>query len=174
MLSTVDYDVDSLSIEPYPQMLKQNLKKHNIKDHKIIEEDLQNVDMKIFSELNKGDLLFIDSTHVLKTFSDVWYELFVILPKLKKGVFVHIHDIFWPFEYPDSWNKLENRSWNEIYALELFLYKNMDFKIKFFNSYFFAKNKNLSKNYSKFGYNFDSSFENLRSSTCSIYLEKIN
>jgi len=84
-------------------------------------------------------LLFIDSTHVLKTGSDVCHELFNILPVLKKGVIVHFHDIFWPFEYPDDWILKENRSWNEIYALRAFLMNNSEFEILFFND-FFARN----------------------------------
>ena len=172
LLSQVDYKLDSLSIEPYPHDLLKSLKINNIKNHKVYKKDLQKIDMKIFQRLDKGDLLFIDSTHVLKTFSDVWYELFEILPKLKKGVFIHIHDIFWPFEYHNSWNVTENRSWNEIYALELFLYKNSDYKIRFFNSYFFLKSPFLKKYYSKFGFK-GKGYEKLRTFAGSFYLEKV-
>jgi hypothetical protein len=67
------------------------------------------------------NVLFIDSTHVLRTGSDVCFELFEILPRLSPGVLVHIHDMFWPFEYPRSWVVEENRSWNELYAVRAFL-----------------------------------------------------
>ena len=83
-----------------------------------------------------NDILFVDSTHVLKTGSDVHYEIFHILPNLKAGVIVHFHDIQYPFEYPDSWIFNENFSWNEVYALRAFLMYNSNFEILFFNNFF--------------------------------------
>jgi hypothetical protein len=65
----------------------------------------------------------------------VLYELTEILPSLKKGVFVHFHDIFWPFEYPHNWLVNDNRSWNELYALRIFLMNQKDYEIVFMNSY---------------------------------------
>ena len=73
---------------------------------------------------------------MLKTGSDVHYELFHILPVLQPGVLIHFHDIQFPFEYPDQWIFDENRSWNEIYALRAFLMYNNRFKIKFWGSCF--------------------------------------
>ena len=90
----------------------------------------------MFSLLEENDLLFIDSTHLIKTGSDVCYELFEILPSLKSGVLIHFHDVFWPFEYPKDWVLTENRSWNEIYGLRAFLMNNSDYEIIFFNDYF--------------------------------------
>ena len=92
--------------------------------------------MSVFDELNEGDILFIDSTHVLRTGSDVCFELFEVLPRLAPGVLVHFHDIFWPFEYPRAWVVDENRSWNELYAIRAFLMNNSDWHIIFFNHYF--------------------------------------
>ena len=57
----------------------------------------------MFEVLEAGDILFINSTHVLRTGSDVCFELFEVLPRLASGVFVHFHDMFWPFEYPRKW-----------------------------------------------------------------------
>jgi len=89
----------------------------------------------IYDELEAGDILFIDSTHVLRTGSDVVFELFEILPRLAKGVIVHFHDMFWPFEYPRSWAVEENRSWNELYAVRAFLINNDAWRVLFFNDY---------------------------------------
>jgi Methyltransferase domain len=69
----------------------------------ILRVPVQDVPLATFNALESGDILFIDSTHVLKTCSDVEFELFCILPRLKPGVFIHFHDIFYPFEYPPQW-----------------------------------------------------------------------
>jgi hypothetical protein len=72
----------------------------------------------------------------VKTGSDVVYELFEILPRLRSGVVVHFHDVFYPFEYPFEWVVVRNYSWNELYALRAFLMGNQDWEIMFFNDYF--------------------------------------
>jgi hypothetical protein len=72
----------------------------------------------------------------MRTGSDVCFELFEVLPRLAPGVFVTIHDMFWPFEYPRYWAVDENRSWNEIYAWRAFLTGNSQWRIVFFNDYF--------------------------------------
>ncbi len=81
-----------------------------------------------------GDVVFIDSSHVVKIGSDVAYILFHILPELQPGVIVHFHDILWPFEYPEDW-LCEGRAWNEAYVLRAFLQFNEAFDILYFNSY---------------------------------------
>jgi len=83
--------------------------------------------------LGENDLLVIDSTHVLKTGSDVDRIFAEILPRLKQGVLIHFHDIFYPFEYPIDWVR-QGRAWNEIYALRTFLQYNTTFRIVFFNT----------------------------------------
>jgi hypothetical protein len=121
-------------IEPFPQRLRElipNLPANS----KIIESRVQDASLGIFEELSSGDILFIDSTHVLRTGSDVCFELFDILPRLTKGVLVHIHDMFWPFEYPVSWIIDDNRSWNELYAVRAFLTHNNAWRIVMFNDY---------------------------------------
>lgn len=122
-------------IEPYPDLLK-SLAGSAIEQFRIIESPLQRVAMEVFEELEAGDILFIDSTHVLRTGSDVCFALFELLPRVQPGVIVHFHDIFWPFEYPRQWVIDENRSWNELYALRAFLYENRDWKVEMFLDYF--------------------------------------
>jgi len=100
-----------------------------------VEKPVQDVSLDIFKELEAGDIVFIDSTHVLKTGSDVCFELFEILPCLRTGVLVHFRDMFWPFEYPRKWAVDENRSWNEIYAVRAFLTDNPHWRIVLFNDY---------------------------------------
>jgi hypothetical protein len=73
------------------------------------EARVQDVTLDLYAELDRDDVLFIDSTHVMKTGSDVCHELFAILPRLASGVLIHFHDIFWPFEYGEEWVLKENR-----------------------------------------------------------------
>jgi hypothetical protein len=92
------------------------------------------VDTSHFQQLEAGDILFIDSTHVTKAGSDVNQIMFDILPVLRPGVLIHFHDICYPFEYPKEWI-LTGRYWNEAYLLRAFLQYNSSFEIVFFNSY---------------------------------------
>ena len=78
----------------------------------------------------------IDSSHIVKTGSDVHFELTELLPRLRRGVVVHFHDVFYPFEYPEKWVLEDNNSWNEIYYLQTFLMHNDAFEIIYFNDYF--------------------------------------
>ena len=116
-------------IDPFPERLSALLKAHSI-----ITAPVQRIPLETFDELAAGDVLFINSTHVLKTGSDVHHELFVILPRLRPGVFVHFHDIFYPFEYPDDWIR-RNFSWNEAYGLHALLADSARYKIEFWNNY---------------------------------------
>ncbi|MBS9476544.1 class I SAM-dependent methyltransferase [Ancylobacter radicis] len=121
-------------VEPYPDLLYR-LAGTPWPGHRVINSGIQDVPLEEFERLEANDILFIDSTHVVKTGSDVVYELLDILPRLKTGVLVHIHDIFWPFEYPSDWVVQQNRSWNELYALRAFLAHNTAWDIEFFGNY---------------------------------------
>lgn len=105
----------------------------------LLDVEVQSVPIDFFRQLNAGDVLFIDSSHVLKTGSDVHYEYLHILPALKSGVIVHIHDIFYPFEYPNRWAVSENRSWNEVYMVDMLLTHSDKFEVLFFNDAFLQK-----------------------------------
>ena len=120
-------------IEPYPSALNYILKGDESYELNIC--DLQDMDLAYFEQLGKGDILFIDSTHVSKIGSDVNYLLFEILPRLKKGVYIHFHDIFYPFEYPYTWIKKEGYIWNELYILRSFLMNNEKYRMIFFFDY---------------------------------------
>src|SRR5205814_7509172 len=84
-------------------------------------EPVQNVPLDRFQALVENDILFIDGTHVCKIASDVNYLMFSVLPCLKKGVLIHLHDIFLPWNYPRSWVLEHNIFWNEQYLLLAFL-----------------------------------------------------
>jgi hypothetical protein len=137
-LDTVDRYLDGncqlTFIEPFPQRLL-DLIGDAAKRVRILDHSVQDTSLGIFEELSSGDVLFIDSTHVLRPGSDVCFELFQVLPRLARGVLVHFHDMFWPFEYPRSWIVQENRSWNELYAVRAFLMYNKAWEVVMFNDY---------------------------------------
>jgi len=128
-------------IDPHPEQLLALLKEDDKKNHKIASRCVQDVDLEFFKQLKGNDILFIDSSHVSKTGSDVNYMLFNILPNLSSGALIHFHDIFYPFEYPREW-VLAGRSWNEDYILRAFLQFNSRFKIILFNSFLVRFYKN--------------------------------
>lgn len=126
--------LSALFIEPYPDRLFSLLNEKDKNTVNLIQDNLENLDKNIFLSLRENDILFIDSTHVSKIGSDVNYYLFEILPLLNKGVYIHIHDIFYPFEYPKEW-VYEGRAWNEAYILRAFLQYNSHFEIVLFNNF---------------------------------------
>jgi hypothetical protein len=129
-------EIEFTFIEPYPERLESLLKAEDLESPKnrLIKSFVQEVPVSTFQSLEAGDILFIDSTHVSKTGSDVNYLLFDVLPSLNAGVHVHFHDVFYPFEYPSAW-VYDGRSWNEAYMLRAFLQYNSAFRVSYFNSY---------------------------------------
>jgi hypothetical protein len=101
----------------------------------LIVKKLQDVPNEVFEPLERNDILFIDSSHVSKTGSDVNHYLFEILPALKTGVLIHIHDILYPFEYLEDWILKEKRSWNEAYLVRAFLLFNPAFDIVYWANF---------------------------------------
>lgn len=110
-------------IEPYPEarLLNANL------TVEIIQKRVEEIDVGFFSCLESNDILFIDSSHAVKFGSDVCYEFLEVLPRLKTGVWVHVHDIFFPHDYPAEWLLDRRLALNEQYLLEAFLAFNKSF-----------------------------------------------
>jgi hypothetical protein len=102
-----------------------------------VERRVQELPLEHFADLQAGDLLFIDSSHVAKTDSDVNFLFFDVFPRLAAGVLVHLHDIFLPHDYPPDWVLGENRSWNEQYLLRALLMHTGGFEVLFGCSYAF-------------------------------------
>ncbi len=128
---------DSISttfIEPYPRLLMSLVKEKDKERVRLLPYRLQDVDISEFEALGENDILFIDSTHVSKVNSDVNRIFFEILPRLSPGVYIHFHDIFYPFEYPKEW-VYEGRAWNEAYMLRTFLQYNSAFRIVLMNTF---------------------------------------
>ncbi len=143
-----------VAIEPDPARLLDRLRPADFTKVELIEKPVQEVPVERFEELQANDILFIDSTHVLKTGSDVHHELFTILPRLASGVLIHFHDIHYPFEYPDDWIFERRYSWNEVYALRAFLMHNGAYDILFMTSFFATIGQDLiNRTYSQFSIN---------------------
>lgn len=128
-----DGAIDCRFIEPYPDLLRSLLKPGET--IRLYPEAVQDVDPAVFAELEAGDILFVDSTHVSKGGSDVNHHFFKTFPNLAPGVLICLHDVFHPFEYPKGWFFDENRSWNELYLLRAFLSYNQDFETLFFTGW---------------------------------------
>ncbi|MDD2822989.1 MAG: class I SAM-dependent methyltransferase [Candidatus Daviesbacteria bacterium] len=132
-----------VSIEPYPQPFMQNLFPGL---SKVIAKKVEENDISIFEQLKENDILFIDSSHTVKTGGDVNYLFLEVLPRLKKGVIIHIHDIFFPFDYPKDWILKEHRLWAEQYLLQAFLMFNDTFEVIYSNSFMGYKHSKKVKN----------------------------
>lgn len=128
-------------IEPYPETLYSRLKPKDRKQVDIIQSRAQDVDVDFFRQLQANDILFIDSTHVSKIGSDVNYLFFEVFPALAEGVYIHIHDVFYPFEYIQEWVLGDGRAWNEIYVLRALLQDSKAYEIAFFNDFLWQKHR---------------------------------
>jgi predicted O-methyltransferase YrrM len=137
-------DISLTFIEPYPKYLNKIIKDNDRVNCEVLEKKVQNVPLNKFQKLERDDILFIDSSHVSKTGSDVNFEIFKILPTLNSGVIIHFHDVFYPFEYPKSWVS-EGRNWNEDYLLRAFLSYNDQFEIILFSHYIHQHHKQAFK-----------------------------
>lgn len=135
-----------------------------LKKIKFYKKKVEKIDIDIFKELNKNDLLIIDTTHVIKPSGDVLKIYNEIMPSLKKGVNIMIHDIYLPYEYPKDLLNKQVLFWNEQYLL-VNLLNSKRYKV-LAPLYYLMKNnyKHLKEvcSYLKFS-----------SSPCSFYIKKI-
>jgi predicted O-methyltransferase YrrM len=121
-------------IEPFPRRELLRALPDHWTLHDVI---LQRADPRVFEVLEAGDICFYDGSHVARAGSDVVWFFFELLPRLKPGVLVHIHDIFWPSDYPDEWIFERGQTWNEQYVLQAFLMYNDAFEVVICNSMLF-------------------------------------
>lgn len=114
---------DLVAIDPYP---KDHLRNRFPPNVRLVEKQVQDVAVE---DIIDCDLLFIDSSHVIKIGGDVNYEILEIIPRLKSGTLVHWHDILLPGEYWQDWVKDKHYIWTEQYLLHAFLKFNNEFEI---------------------------------------------
>jgi hypothetical protein len=117
-----------ICIEPYPERL--NGVGPSVE---LIQKRVEEIDVDFFSCLEANDVLFIDSSHAVKFGSDVCYEFLELLPRLAPGVWIHVHDIFFPHDYPAEWLIERRMALNEQYLLEAFLSFNEEFQVTLAN-----------------------------------------
>lgn len=115
-------------IEPNPERLNGHAL--NVE---LIQKRVEEIEVDFFSQLEANDILFIDSSHTVKFGSDVCYEFLDVLPVLRPGVWVHVHDIFFPHDYPEEWILKRRLALNEQYLLEAFLSFNHEFQVALAN-----------------------------------------
>ncbi len=127
-------------IEPHAENIEHYLKGDQSVER--IFKKIQDVDPAVFTSLNAGDILFLDTSHVSKMGSEVNFLVFNVLPLLKPGVIIHIHEIFYPFEYPIEFYNTY-KYWNEIYLWRAFIMHNTEYEIILFNSWFARKHTEL-------------------------------
>jgi len=119
------YACEHLAIDPLPA----GFLSPGANGLKVLPKKVQDVSLSTFQKLQRNDVLFIDSSHVLAVGSDVRFEYLEILPRLNPGVLIHCHDIFFPAEYPKDWIFCHHRFWNEQYLLQAFLAFNSEFEV---------------------------------------------
>jgi hypothetical protein len=119
------------AIEPFP---KDYLRAGFPGLSRLVSEPVERVAAALFQELEANDVLFIDSSHVVKLGSDLQHLVLNVVPNLRAGVVVHFHDIYLPYEYPLSWLQ-DGFYYNESYFLHAFLSGNRDFETMLANHY---------------------------------------
>jgi hypothetical protein len=117
------YSCNHVCVEPFENDWLEDC---GVEVRRAMVEDLP---VEFFGDLDAGDILFIDSSHMVRPQGDVVFEYLEVLPSLRPGVIVHIHDIFTPRDYLRSWVIKEKRFWNEQYLLEAFLSFNRAFDV---------------------------------------------
>jgi len=118
----IKYQCRHICIEPFEQPWLESI------GVEILREKVETLDKSLFESLEANDILFIDSSHIIRPQGDVLFEYLEILPVLNSGVLIHVHDIFTPKDYPNEWI-YNHLFWNEQYLLEAFLMFNNQFKI---------------------------------------------
>ncbi len=125
-----------IAVEPHPgAVLRQGFPGLT----RLIPEKVQDLGLDLFTELQEGDMLFIDSSHVVRMGNDVLFLYLDVLPRLAKGVVIHIHDIFLPRHYPRRWVLEGHRFWTEQYLLQAFLAMNPYFEVLWCGSFMHLK-----------------------------------
>ncbi|MDH4187025.1 MAG: class I SAM-dependent methyltransferase [Nitrospira sp.] len=130
----LDYPIDFTFIDINCEGVRASLREKDLSRVRVVEQPIQDVDLELFSRLQGNDLLFIDSSHVMKAGSDLATILFDVLPVLAPGVCVHFHDVRYPFQYQQD-AVLKGVLWNEAYLLRAFLMYNASFDITFWLNY---------------------------------------
>ncbi len=133
----LDGAMDFVCVEPYPRpFLLDGV--DGISELRV--EQVQDTPLELFDDLGPGDVLFIDTSHTVKTGGDVTWIFHEVVPRLAVGVYVHIHDMFMPGDYPEEW-VLEGWGWNESYLVRSFLSYNSAFEVVWGSQYMIQRHR---------------------------------
>ena len=147
MLDVAEQELPELTVtcvEPYADRLRSRLRPGDSERLTLVEKPVQTISPEdLAAMVGPGDIFFIDSTHVVKAGSDVAHLFLHTLPLLAPGVLVHVHDVFWPFEYPDGWLD-HRRDWTELYLLHAFLLHNDAWRTTLFTSWLWQEHPELA------------------------------
>ena len=125
------YACDLTCVDPYPPGFLRGLEGVD----RIVAQRVQDLPLDFFAKLERDDFLFVDSSHVVKAGSDVQFEFLELLPRVEPGVVVHVHDVFFPTDYPPVFVLEWHRFWNEQYLLQAFLAFNSEFAVRLANGW---------------------------------------
>lgn len=133
----IDHNLNTkiISIDPAPRAEIDSLA------NTVIRKPFENSNFDFLFELEENDILFVDNSHRILPNSDSMVFYMEILPKLKKGVIVHIHDIYLPYDYPQF---MCDRFYSEQYGLAMYLLSNPTKYTTLLPNYFISEDKNLS------------------------------
>jgi len=131
----LDLTTKIISIDPMPRAEIDSLA------DEVHRKPFENLDFDIVDMLDENDILFVDNSHRILPNSDSMVFYMEILPRLKKGVIVHIHDIYLPYDYPQF---MCDRAYSEQYGLAIYLLANPEKYKTIFPNYFVSEDKELS------------------------------
>lgn len=123
-----DYEGRIASVDPFAS---EDLMRHAPQWASVHYHPVQALDPACVETLGPGDLLFIDSSHAASVGSDVVFEFLELIPRVRPGVLVHVHDVFLPYEYPREWVQRRRLAWNEQYLLQALLCHSPAFRVVF-------------------------------------------
>ena len=124
------------SIDPYPRAEIDALV------DEVVRQPFENVDLDFLSDLDEGDVLFIDNSHIILPNSDAMVFFMEVMPRLRKGVIVHVHDVYLPYDYPQF---MCDRAYSEQYGLAMYLLANPDKYHTLLPNYYISEDSELSE-----------------------------
>lgn len=127
-----DDNIECTFIDRCMKIVHEKFRTKDIAQNTVLERNVQEVDLSVFTSLQDGDILFIDSSHYYAPGSDVYDIVHHILPVIHNGVHIHFHDVFYDLQYPVEWN---NTEWNEQKTIFHILQSKPQYHVQFFTSY---------------------------------------
>jgi hypothetical protein len=132
-------------IDPWPRDFIREFLIENPAGVEHIPYKVEELDIGFFSQLKENDILFIDSSHVVRTGGDICFLILNVLPRLPKGVLIHFHDIYLPSDYPREIILDQHMFWTEQYLLQAYLADNNRVEVLFASNFIAQKHREIIK-----------------------------